>query len=52
MSSLQLADDEHTPLLKSQQVKKTPLPWGQFSLIMVRSKAFDFIAALAHLEFD
>lgn len=37
MSSQQLAD-ENTPLLKIQQVKKTPLPWGQFSLMMVRSR--------------
>ena len=37
MSSQQLAD-ENTPLLKTQQVKKTPLPWGQFSLMMVRSR--------------
>ena len=26
--------DEETPLLHSQQVKATPLPWGQFSIIL------------------
>lgn len=27
--------DEETPLLRSQHVKKTPLPWFQFSIVMV-----------------